>query len=465
MFDKILAKDGENMREISLRIADIQDNYKYNATLMADDVAEKMLVELRNSGQVKTIEAQANNVISAKIDFNINYNAGVLTAGQSLLLELPTNANRKVVFHSSCGDDMNYRTRIFYVENNQINIIEDSQNLLGSFDVDSFISPGGTYYIQIDILSGSANLHFLVVELEQYSDYEPCDNVYDALNLTPTREIDVMDFFDNRMDYDIFAMEVTSEDVLRFKEAYLNFGYMQENLVDPYKKNVRVSCMILIKDGGNFSIAKNMVLPASIVDYKIKLDTAGTYYFVIAPYDALPVGQLVEKYKFSVTYAEKFNKVMLGGDHSVNIAIRKGSLGEGTYDSKELSSQSPFWINGVAVHFMGSITNWAGSASQLLVRVNDMHGNLDTTALADIDATGNFSVAVPLNKYCEKDFEYHGEQMMWNYISFIDYETYNRSKDVDSMKIIHGFDVNHLHNTWGKYIKIGVCYNDARLNK
>ena len=136
-----------------------------------------------------------------------------------------------------------------------------------------------------------------------------------------------------------------------------------------------------------------------------------------------------------------------------------------TYDSKELSSQSPFWINGVAVHFMGSITNWAGSASQLLVRVNDMHGNLDTTALADVDATGNFSVAVPLNKYCEKDFEYHGEQMMWNYISFIDYETYNRSKDVDSMKIIHGFDVNHLHNTWGKYIKIGVCYNDARLNK
>lgn len=465
MLDKILTTDSENMKEIVLNVAGIKENP--NGKLLADETEEKMLMGLQSAEQQDVRIAQTKSVISAKIDFNINYNAGTITAGQSLLLELPTNADRKVVFHSSCGDGMSYRTRIFYIENNQVNIVEDSQNLLGSFDVDSFISQGGTYYIQVDVLSGTANMHFLVVELKSYSDYEPCDNVYDALYLTPMHEIDVTDFFDNRMDYDIFAMEVTADDITRFEDGvYLNFGYTQENLIDPYKKNVRISCTVLLKVGNNLSLVTSMVLPASVVDYKMKLGTAGTYYFVLAPYDALPIGQLEEKYKFSVTYAEKFNKVMLGGNHSVNISIRKGSLGEGTYDSKDLSSESPFWINGVAVQFLGSITNWTGSTSQLLIRVNDKHGDVAITTIADVDANGNFNVVVPLNKYFEADFEYHTEKMMWNYIAFLDYSKKNEVETAEDSKTVEGYAINHLHQTWRNgYIKVGVCYNDARLNK
>ena len=464
MLDKILTTDSENMKELFGNVADIKENP--NGKLLADETEQKMLVGLQSAEQQDVRTAQVQNVISAKIDFNINYNAGTITAGQSLLLELTTTADRKVVFHSSCGDGMSYRTRIFYIENNQVNIVEDSQNLLGSFDVDSFISQGGTYYIQVDVLSGSANMHFLVVELNNYSEYEPCDNVYDALYLTPTHEIEVTDFFDNRMDYDIFAMEVTADDVARFDGVYLNFGYTQENLIDPYKNNVRISCMVLAMVGNNLSLVTSMVLPASVVDYKIKLDTAGTYYFVLAPYDALTIGQLEEKYNFSVTYAEKFNKVMLGGNHSVNIAFRKGSLGEGTYDSKDLSSESPFWINGVAVQFMGSITNWTGSTSQLLIRINDNHGDVAITAIADVDADGSFNVVVPLNKYFEPDFEYHGEQMMWKCIAFLDYSKKNIIESAQDNETVRGFTVNHLHKTWTNgYIKVGLCYNDARLNK
>ena len=295
MLDKILIAENDAVNEISVDMAGIKTNQ--NADLTTENYEERPLIGMASS-ESSMFATQASNVISAKIDFNINYNAGTVLAGQTLLLELPTNSDRKVVFHSSCGDGMSYRMRIFYVENGQINIVEDSQNLLGSFDVDSFITPGGTYYIQIDVLSGRANLHFLVVELAQYSDNEPCDNIYDALALTPAHEIEAADFFDNRMDYDIFAMAVTDDDLVRFGEVYLNFGYTQENLIDPYKKNVRITCMVLLRVGSNLSVVENIVLPASIVDHKISFATtgAGTYYFILAPYDALPVGQLVENF-------------------------------------------------------------------------------------------------------------------------------------------------------------------------
>ena len=452
------------LENVVLNTNDITTNL--NTALNTSGMPEKMLNRAEKTGD-ETIAPQSNDVISAKIDFNINYNAGTVSAGQSLLLELPTNANKKVVFHSASGDSMLYRTRVFYIDNGQINIIEDSKNLLGNFDVDSFISLGGTYYIQIDVLSGSANLHFLVIELAQYSDNEPCDNIFAALSLSPVHEIEVTDFFDNRMDYDIFALNVTEDDFTRFKEVYLNFGYTQENLFDPYKKNVRINCMVLWRNGSNLEIVEDNILPSSIVDHKITLPATGTYYFVLSPYDSLPVGQLVEQYNFSVTYAAKFNKIMLGGNHSVNLALKNGSLGEGTYDNS-LSKESPFWINGLAVRLMGSISNWSGSASQLLVRVVDKYADPAITIIADVDANGNFSVVVPLNKCLNRGFTYHTENMEWNYIMLLDYDTYNnaiKNEDVDDSTIIYGFSVNHKLSSWSKYLKVGVCYNDARLNQ
>ena len=271
--------------------------------------------------------------------------------------------------------------------------------------------------------------------------------------------------FNNPDDLDKYKK--LQDDFTRFKEVYLNFGYTQENLFDPYKKNVRINCMVLWRNGSNLEIVEDNILPSSIVDHKITLPATGTYYFVLSPYDSLPVGQLVEQYNFSVTYATKFNKIMLGGNHSVNLALKNGSLGEGTYDNS-LSKESPFWINGLAVRLMGSISNWSGSASQLLVRVVDKYADPAITIIADVDANGNFSVVVPLNKCLNRGFTYHTENMEWNYIMLLDYDTYNnaiKNEDVDDSTIIYGFSVNHKLSSWSKYLKVGVCYNDARLNQ
>lgn len=50
----------------------------------------------------------------------------------------------------------------------------------------------------------------------------------------------------------------------------------------------------------------------------------------------------------------------------------------------------------------------------------------------------------------------------------LDYDTYNnaiKNEDVDDSTIIYGFSVNHKLSSWSKYLKVGVCYNDARLNQ
>lgn len=120
--------------------------------LLGDKNAVRLLSSAKKIEELMAVASDAGDIdtqatIQAAIDFNVIYDAGTVSAGQQLLLQLNTNADKKVVFHSSCGSSLNYRTRIFYIENNQVYIVQDSWPSLGDFDVDSFIAKGGIYYI------------------------------------------------------------------------------------------------------------------------------------------------------------------------------------------------------------------------------------------------------------------------------------------------------------------------------
>lgn len=401
-----------------------------------------------------------NSTITATIDYNINYSAGTLSAGQTLFLTLNTNADKKVVLHSACGDGLLYRTRIFYIENNTVYIVEDSQRLFEGFDVDSFIAKGGTYYIQIDITSGSANFNFLVVELGKYSANEPCDNFYDALRLTPSKEIDAADFFDNRMDYDFFALETTEA-----KEVYLNFAYTADNLISTVTHNPAVGYIVMYVDNSGASIVKSGTLSKTVIDMPIQLNTVGKHIFCLYPIDALPYGQLEENYTFSVSDTKKCMPTVPEGTTFL-LGTVQGQIDQGrfAYTSSSIIdySRASFWINGKSVRLAGTVKKWDGVDNAFKVCVTDKpYENYYTgeviklETMGVVNADGKFDVVVPLiNKNPDVDsFIYHGEDMHWNYIHFIGID------DTYKMTFIR------MNENYYNELKIGVCYNDAPLQK
>ena len=402
-----------------------------------------------------------NETISAVINFNVNYNAGTLSAGQTLLLQLTTNANKKVVFHSSSGENMSYQTTVFYVENNELNIVEQSTNVLGNYDVDAFIAQGGVYYIQVDITSGSGSFYFLTVELSDFSSNEVCDNIYDALGLTPSATINVSDFFDNRMDYDFFAMNVTDA----AQNVYINFGYTSSNIINPLKNNPVPAMMIFYLANNNLSLYRNAEdLSQTIVDKEILLGNPGIYIFALYPDELLPGGQLNEPYNFSVAYSKSVTNNMPGGIH-FHLGIVQGAIDQGTYD---VNLQSPFWVNGTAVRLAGTIDNWDGIARKCLVRVTSTYGDTPKVCVADISSNGSFDVVVPLFKTVARadSFYYHGETMDWNYIQFLSAQDVNNIPDDSTTFYSSSNPMKYyrLNDIWSNALKVGVCYNDAPLN-
>lgn len=206
-----------------------------NRSNLAEEASFSMLSKRRRlQGRAARLAAGSNSTIQAKIGFLINYDAGTVLAGQSFLLQLDTNANTKVVFHSSCGEGLRYRTRVFYVENGNVFVVQDSQNVLGTYDVDSFLSEkGGAYYIQMDILSGSAKMNFMATELSRYSEIEPVDNLYAALRCPSSPTIEAKDFFDNRMDHDFYILDANISEGDAKKSFYIGFAYDPFVLMDP----------------------------------------------------------------------------------------------------------------------------------------------------------------------------------------------------------------------------------------
>ncbi|WP_196593408.1 hypothetical protein [Pectinatus sottacetonis] len=131
------------------------------------------------------LAATAKN-INAVIKANNVYNAGLASAGDQFLLQIATNNNTKLSVQTSFDNNVTYVTTVFFVENNIATVVTQSQNLLGNYDITSFLPKGGVYYIQIRILSGSGNFKFVVPEILKYSNSEPIDNLYQAINLVPS---------------------------------------------------------------------------------------------------------------------------------------------------------------------------------------------------------------------------------------------------------------------------------------
>lgn len=419
--------------------------------LLGDKNAVRLLSSAKKIEELMAVASDAGEIdtqdtIQAAIDFNVIYDAGTVSAGQQLLLQLNTNADKKVVFHSSCGSSLNYRTRIFYIENNQVYIVQNSWPSLGDFDVDSFIAKGGIYYIQMDILSGSDKLQFLTVELEKYSDNEPCDNLYTALSLPVADKIEAHDFFDNRMDYDFFIME-TAKDKL-----YLNFAYNNDNIMDPLRHNPMVGYLVLLwNDNGVTQVDAGSLSPMTL-DKELELEVAGKYIFILYPLDALPAGQLEEAYKFAVR-EERTAISTLPQNKVFHISTVKGQIDAGTFATFQ-GKKCPFWINGKSVCLSGIVENWDGIAKQVVIQVEDDYGNVNTT-IGIINAGGSYSFVIPLFAKEEADansFYYHGENMHWNKVTFLDAE------DKPSATFLR------LTGTYEGILNIATCYNTAPLN-
>lgn len=298
----------------------------------------------------------------------------------------------------------------------------------------------------MDILSGSAKLQFLTVELEKYSDNEPCDNLYTALSLPVAEKIEAHDFFDNRMDYDFFIMEIAKEKV------YLNFAYDNDNIMNPLRHNPMVGYLVYLWTGNNLTRIDAGSLSPSTMDKELSLKDAGKYIFILYPLDALPAGQLEESYTFAVR-EERTAISTLPKNKVFHISTVKGQIDAGTFD-KFQGRQCPFWINGKSVCLSGIVENWEGTAKQVKIQVEDDYGNVNTT-IGTINASGSYSFVIPLFAKEEADansFYYHGENMHWNTVGFLD------------MKGSPSPTFLRLTGTYGGTLNIATCYNTAPLN-
>ena len=443
--------ENDNANRLPNMMVSEEKKIKSANNLLEEKQAVRLLNSAKKADEPMTAASDDSGIdtqatIQAAIDFNVIYDAGTVSAGQQLLLQLNTNADKKVVFHSSCGSSLNYRTRIFYIENNQVYIVQDSWPSLGDFDVDSFIAKGGIYYIQMDILSGSDKLQFLTVELDKYSDNEPCDNLYTALSLPVADKIEAHDFFDNRMDYDFFIME-TAKDKL-----YLNFAYDNDNIMNPLRHNPMVGYLVLLWNDNGVKQVDAGSLSAMTLDKEPALEVAGKYIFILYPLDALPAGQLEEAYKFAVR-EERTAISTLPEKQVFHISTVQGQIDAGTFDTFQ-GRTCPFWINGKSVCLSGIVENWDGIAKQVVIQVEDDYDNVNTT-IGIINASGSYSFVIPLFAKEEADaksFYYHGENMHWNTVEFFD--EYGKASAT----------FLRLTGTYKELLNIATCYNTAPLN-
>ena len=420
MFDKKIIFNEEAMKQDEILDCNNMLLMEDSESLQLDPHIGKF--DIASHGRTRSSKAVStanNNVISGVMQFDINYNVGTLQAGQILLLQLSTRANEKVVFHSNSAENMNYMTTIFCVENGQPRMIKQSQRLLPWFDVDSFISEGGIYYIRVDILSGSGAFYCQAISLAKYDAQEPKDNLYDALSIVPSAKIEAASFFDNRMDYDFYAMTVTA---LGPTDVYINFSYTLANMVTPARQNPRVLLSIYrLKNNNISSVGASLVMEKVLLNEKVTLPGDGTYIFALAPYDSLPPGQLEENYQFSVDYAAKAFDVDVSSETSLILSYIHGSIDDGGFDSKE-DRKCWRWVNGMAFHTWGIVEHWDGTEKDFFIRVVHKGYPQDKPLLAmgKIDAGGNFNIAIPLFKTTPTaaSFTYHGVMMDENIVQF-----------------------------------------------
>lgn len=413
-----------------------------NISLLAggDSATEKKLTKTATQGGLR----------ATSINYNVKYDVDEITSGQYLLLQLNTTAGKKVVFHSVSNANISYQTTIFYIdENNNFNVVEQSTRVFDNYDVDSFIALGGIYYIQVEITSGTGDFSFLTVELSSYSSIEACDNLYDALGLTPSTSVSVTDFFDNRMDFDFYALTNSTPG----QTVYLNFIYDNNNIINPYKYNPSVILTIFLLANNSLSIVSSDVIPKAMLDIPLTLNSVGTYYFALSPNDLLPIGQLEESYHFSVTTTKQNSTTLPSSSYTVSLGTIEGAISYGYFDTP---MGAPFFVNGTAVHLNGTINNWNDTAKQVRVRVRDNYNSEPLYGMAYINSNGTFDAVIPLFKTTARinSFTYHNTTMDWNWIDFID--------DNDNLMSI---SFAHRGDTWASPLKIGVYYNDFPLSR
>ncbi len=400
----------------------------------------------------------AKQTITAHINVNTIYNVGTVVAGTTLLLELSTKASTKVAFQSSFDAATIFVTTVFYIENGSAVIVTQSQNQLGYFDIDSFLPLGGTYYIQIDVLSGGGAMLLVASELNKFSSREPNDNLYQALGLVPEAKIDVYDFFDNALDYDFYAITSPAAG----KVAYVNFSSDPAALMNGHIfNNPTIDLMIFYKSpDSSITLESSLTLATPIYDYQIEFANAGHYIIAVAPSDSYNSVQIEEHYHFSIDFTRQITN-LISKSHLVNIALYNGSIDYGRYDEADKAEKSIFWINGTAVRLMGSISNWAGGTGQFLVRVTNAYKDPVILTIVNVDENGNYNAVIPLNK-CQQRLPqeiYHGEILEWNYMSFLGNENLNDSGMLDPAVTIEGMSVQNRNKIWNKYLTVGVCYD------
>lgn len=435
-----------DMKKISFMNSKInKENIFKGANMYLPNTEEVKLVKRnKKANLLKANDAPPH--IEANINFNVNYSAGTLSEGQILTLHINTNADKKMVFHSSCGEGLSYRTRIYYIENNQAYIVQDSYNILGYYDVDSCVTKGGTYHIQIDIVSGSNKFNFVAQELSKFSDNEPCDNLFTALGLTANETIEARDFFDYRMDHDFYMLEVNEP-----KEMYMNFAYDNSNVMNTDRYSPSVGYIVYYWNGSNISQIDAGSFNKMTFDKKIILPSAGKYIFILYPLDELPFGQLEENYNFAVRDDLTAFSTMPSGIQ-FNLSVVAGQIDQGRFDSYQ-GRTCPFWVNGTAVRLNGIIEKWDGMARQVLIKVED-ELNHSLTLIGTVKADGSFNIVIPLftqKAASIKSFEYHGENMYWNTVTFLD-------KNGNSSMVFA-----RLGNKYHGKLNIAACLNTAPL--
>lgn len=424
MFDKKIIFNEEARKQDEILYCNNMLPMEEDESLQLDPHIGKFGIASRGMTRSSKAASTANsNVISGVMEFDTNYNVGTLQAGQILLLQLSTRANEKVVFHSNSAENMNYMTTIFCVENGQPRMVKQSQRLLPWFDVDSFISEGGIYYIRVDILSGSGTFYCQAVSLAKYDAQdaqEPKDNLYDALSIAPGAKIEAVSFFDNRMDYDFYAMTVAAPGPT---DVYINFSYTLANMVTPTRQNSRVLLSIYqLKNNNISSVGASLVMEKVLLNEKVTLPGDGTYIFALVPYDSLPPGQLEENYQFSVDYAAKTFDVDVSAETSLILSYIHGSIDDGGFDDEELAHKYWRWVNGTSFHAWGIVEHWDGTEKDFFIRVVHKGYPQDKPLLAmgKIDAGGNFNIAIPLFKTVPTaaSFTYHTVMMDENIVQF-----------------------------------------------
>ena len=421
MFDKKIIFNEEARKQDEILYCNNMLAMEEDESLQLDPHIGKFGIASRGMTRSGKAASTANSkVISGVMEFDTNYNVGTLQAGQILLLQLSTRANEKVVFHSNSAENMNYMTTIFCVENGQPRMVKQSQRLLPWFDVDSFISEGGIYYIRVDILSGSGTFYCQAISLAKYDAQEPKDNLYDALSIAPGAKIEAVSFFDNRMDYDFYAMTVAAPGST---DVYINFSYTLANMVTPTRQNPRVLLSIYrLKNNNISSVGASLVMEKVLLNEKVTLPGDGTYIFALVPYDSLPPGQLEENYQFSVDYAAKTFDVDVSAETSLILSYIHGSIDDGGFDDEELAHKYWRWVNGTSFHAWGIVEHWDGTEKDFFIRVVHKGYPQDKPLLAmgKIDAGGNFNIAIPLFKTVPTaaSFTYHTVMMDENIVQF-----------------------------------------------